>query len=271
MKTAVITGATDGIGRALALYCLGQGEQVVAIGSSRQKGKQLLTDAQALPGKLTFMQADLSSVRANRMLIAKLKGKFLRIDMLVLCAYAFKEQRQETAEGLEMMFSLNYLSRFILSFGLVDLLDASPRPVLVNVAGAGMNGHIRWDDLQSEQRYSPFAVTLQNSHLNDILGAAFAARFPKVHYVLFNPVFVRTPGLLNSHRNPLVRIAVRITAKLFARSPEQTAEIIANLSESVSQPLSLYKQAKAMALPRDLDGDVPRLTAETKGILRRVE
>lgn len=267
MKKIVITGATDGIGRSLALHYLKQGEQVIAVANSQAKAVRLQEDARAFPGQLSFIQADLSSVHANKTLIAKLHKDLTHIDMLVLCAHVFKQERQETTEGLEVTLALSYISRFLLSFGLADLLDASSKPIIVNVAGSGMGGRIRWDDLQSKQQYRPFAVALQNSHLNDILGVDFSARFPGIHYLLFNPVFVRTPGLLNGYANPLVRRVVSVLAHLFARSSDQTALTIAHISTAINQPLSLYKQSKQAKVPDEPKENIERLEVETHKLL----
>ncbi|WP_081438565.1 hypothetical protein [Pseudofrankia asymbiotica] len=74
--------------------------------------------------------------------------------MLVLGARHYRSVRRETAEGLEENFALFYLSRFVLSHGLVDLLEKGANPVIVNIAGPGADlSVVRWDDLELRRAY----------------------------------------------------------------------------------------------------------------------
>lgn len=67
MKTILVTGGTDGIGKGLVLQYLKEGHKVFAVGRSPVKGNGLLKEAQALGKKdnLIFIPADLSLVEEN--------------------------------------------------------------------------------------------------------------------------------------------------------------------------------------------------------------
>ncbi|MFI6521732.1 SDR family NAD(P)-dependent oxidoreductase [Spirillospora sp. NPDC050679] len=180
MKTVVITGGTDGMGAELARARLRRGDAVVIVG--RDAGK-----AAALPGA-RFIAADLSLVSENRRVAEEINAAHPAVDALVLCARYFRSARFETAEGIEGVFALEYLSRFLLSHGLAD------PGVIVNVSGPGVPmGRVHWDDLMLERGYDGVAAQMQAGRANDLLGASFAARNTgRTRYVLVNPGPVAT-------------------------------------------------------------------------------
>ncbi|MGW4411278.1 SDR family NAD(P)-dependent oxidoreductase [Nonomuraea sp. NPDC004702] len=129
MQTVIITGGTDGLGKGLALHHLRQGAHVVALGSTAGKGEALLAEAEALAGRATFVRADLTSLAACRGVVERLAADHPVVDKLILCAqrYRLLGGRVTTGEGFEHSFALAYLSRFVLSHGLHDVLRAAPR------------------------------------------------------------------------------------------------------------------------------------------------
>ncbi|MEU5761423.1 TIGR03618 family F420-dependent PPOX class oxidoreductase [Nocardia sp. NPDC047648] len=197
MKHVVIAGGTDGIGRAVALDRLAAGDVVVVIGRDPLKGKEFLAAAEALGsvGRAHFVPADLSSIAATRAAIDAIRARFTTVDALVLCARHYRSDRLVTTEGFEYTFALFYLSRFVLSYELGDLLSTAANPVIVNVAGPGSGtGEIRWDDLGHERDYHGMHALAQGGQLNDLLGIEFARRpaSARVRYVLLHPGVVNT-------------------------------------------------------------------------------
>ncbi|MDT0347620.1 SDR family NAD(P)-dependent oxidoreductase [Streptomyces litchfieldiae] len=124
MKTLVITGGTDGIGRELARTHLTRGDTVVVIGRDPAKAATL-PDA---PGRAHFIPADLALLAENRRVLDHLAAQFPVVDALVLCARHYRWRRTETAEGLEENLALFYLSRHLFSHGLAGQLRRAPRP-----------------------------------------------------------------------------------------------------------------------------------------------
>ncbi|MEU4696058.1 SDR family NAD(P)-dependent oxidoreductase [Nonomuraea dietziae] len=180
-KTIVISGGTDGMGRALAATYLDRGDTVVVIGRDAAK-------AATLPGA-HVIPADLSLVSENRRIVEEINARHPAVDALVLCARYFRSSRFVTAEGVEGVFALEYLSRFILSHGL------TAPGVIVNVSGPGVPmGRIHWDDLMLEHGYEGVAAQMQAGRANDLLAVAYAARQATgpTRYVLINPGPVAT-------------------------------------------------------------------------------
>lgn len=197
MGTFVISGGTDGIGKAIAVNRLRLGHEVVVVGRDATKGKAFLDSAVEIgaEGRAHFVLADLSLVGQTRQAIDEIRSRVSKVDGLVLCARHYRTMRAVTSEGLEHTFALYYLSRFLLSYRMVDLLDAADAPVIVNVSGPGSGADlIRWDDLGGERSYDPQHILAQGGQLNDLLGIGFARRRPsaKVRYLLWHPGVVST-------------------------------------------------------------------------------
>ncbi|QEU94012.1 SDR family NAD(P)-dependent oxidoreductase [Streptomyces kanamyceticus] len=195
-KTYVVTGGTDGIGKALAHTLLERGHEVTVVGRSAEKGARWRDFAQRSGAKdrARFIRADLALASETQATLDTIRATHTRLDALVLCARHFRSTRLSTPEGLESTFAHFYLSRFLLSHGLTDLLDSADAPVILNVAGPGGGGEISWDDLQLTRSYDGGRALAQGGRLNDLLAAGFAAVHPdsKIRYVLLNPGTVST-------------------------------------------------------------------------------
>ncbi|GAA2785152.1 hypothetical protein GCM10010470_19060 [Saccharopolyspora taberi] len=226
----VITGGTDGIGRALALAHLERGDNVLVVGRDPEKGKEFGTG---------FLAADLSLVRENRAVVAEVEARFPELDVLVLCARHYLSARRETAEGFEHNFALFYLSRFLLSHGLSGSLEKAANPVVMNVAGPGADlSAVRWDDLGSTRDYDGAAAMTQAGKLNDLLGVSFAERADRTRYVLFHPGVVAT-SFSGEYDGPT---AAHVEAMKRSATPVETAvwPIVERIDDPPAEPLSAF-------------------------------
>ncbi|GGX29210.1 SDR family NAD(P)-dependent oxidoreductase [Streptomyces lomondensis] len=249
MKTHVITGGTDGIGKAVAHHYLDRGHQVVVVGRNAEKGKAWLDAARQrdAAGRAHFVHADLSLIAETRAAIDRVRSSFARVDTLALCARHFRTTRLVTAEGFENTFAHFYLSRFLLSHGLADLLEAADAPVILNVAGPGGQGSIHWEDLQLTREYDGQRALMQGGRLNDLLGVDFADRRPdtKVRYVLLNPGTVNTSFSGQYASDTLAQIEV---IRRTAQSVEEAMmPILKVLDDPPTAPLSAFVQGEPLS------------------------
>ena len=269
-KTVVISGGTDGMGRATALARLAEGDRVIVIGSSEAKGQALLD--QAGSPDLVFLRADLSSIAENERIVAHLAESYQAVDALVLFANRINPKRRVTAEGLESTFALYYLSRHLLGQGLRPLLDASPAPVVVNVAGVGRTaGRVNWDDPQLTEGYSGVRAQLQAARANDLLGVASAdGNSGTARYVLYHPGFTRSGT--GSIENPVLRGTIRLLGRLFAHSvAESVRPVVQWIGHPPEAALTAVDRGKDVPLSlKTLDPeDAARLSAYTRTLLAR--
>jgi NAD(P)-dependent dehydrogenase (short-subunit alcohol dehydrogenase family) len=183
------------MGGAIALTYVKRGDSVLVVGRDPDRGRAFLKDATAIgAGRASFIAADVSLIEENRRLIDEVGARFATVDALVLCARHYRSVRAMTGDGLEATFASFYLSRFLLSHGLIDRLDRADAPVIVNVAGPGGTASIQWDDLGLAAGYHGSLALGQGGRLNDLLGVAFAELHPSspTRYVLFHPGVVAT-------------------------------------------------------------------------------
>jgi len=86
-----------------------------------------------------FYLADLSSLSEVRRLAEQLLSEHERLDVLVNNAGIIAREREETVDGVELTFAVNYLTHFLLTNLLLPLLLGSAPARIVNVASAGQS------------------------------------------------------------------------------------------------------------------------------------
>lgn len=276
MKNIVITGGTDGMGKVTAMHFLKQGNRVIVVGSTAAKGEKFLAEAHQLGAgdRAAFLQADLSSIQENQRIIAAIKKQVDKLDMLILCASKFQNDYTETRDGFETAFATYYLSRFILIYGLQDILEKAQNPIIFNVAAPGVKGEVQWDDLQFKAKYVPLKVAFHGSRLNDLLSVAFVENNPsdKIRYILYNPGFVGTAGVTEAFDSRIQRLIVKAVARVLALSPEQGAAYIIQLLENPpTAALSAYQRQKSVSLTMETfnKDNAQRLLTITQNLLQR--
>jgi NAD(P)-dependent dehydrogenase (short-subunit alcohol dehydrogenase family) len=245
VRTIVITGGTDGIGRHVGEVCAGRGDRVVVIGRSDAKGEAFVRTAGP---HATFRPADLGRVSENRAVIAWLTATYPAIDAVVLCARFYRSWRVETDEGIESTLAHFYLSRFLFCHLLRESLEQAGNPVIVNVAGPGMPlSVVHWDDLQLTRDYSGRAALAQGGKLNDLLGVSFSELYAhgKTRYVLVHPGVTATSQAGTYDEETLAFVeGLRRSGKPIAAAAEPIVEI---LDLPPTDPLSAFVEGRMIA------------------------
>lgn len=159
MKTILITGATDGIGKHLAKKLASEGHEVIIHGRNPQKLERALQEVKAFSprGRVSAYLADFSRLSDVFQLAEDLKKDFSKLDVLFNNAglYAGSERRA-TAENVELTFMLSVLVPYVLTKELRPLLEKSAEGCVINTSSF-MHHFAKVKDLDFgfEQRYSP--------------------------------------------------------------------------------------------------------------------
>jgi NAD(P)-dependent dehydrogenase (short-subunit alcohol dehydrogenase family) len=158
-QTIVVTGATDGHGRALAGELAAAGATMALHGRDDTKGLATIRDLRERTGndKLQWFRADLASLDEVRDLASQLQSDLDRIDVLVNNAGIGATQpgdgrRMVSRDGYELRFAVNYLSHYLLTRSLLPVLVSSAPARIVNVSSAGQ-APIDFDDVMLERGY----------------------------------------------------------------------------------------------------------------------
>ena len=157
MTTVLVTGASDGLGKALAARLAGDGATVLLHARTRERGEQALADLEPGGGDLRLHVGDLSSLAEVRALAQDVLDAHERLDVLVNNAGIGSTvpgggARMESADGYELRFAVNYLAGFALASMLRGRLAESAPARIVNVASAGQMA-IDFDDVMLERSY----------------------------------------------------------------------------------------------------------------------
>lgn len=188
-RTVLVTGSTDGIGKATAIELARRGAKVLLHGKDQQKGEMVLDEVRKATGNnsLEFFRADLSSQGQVRSLAEEVIQSQKQLHVLINNAGTFQPQRRLTEDGLEVTFAVNYLAPFILTHELLDLLKESAlkesvlkesaQSRIVTVASiAHWNASVNWNNLQGERRYDGFQAYALSKLGNILFTYALARR-----------------------------------------------------------------------------------------------
>jgi len=233
-RICMVTGATFGIGRATAEKLAAMGATVMIVGRSPERCKTAVDEIKTSTGNaaVEMMVADLASQASIRKLAADYKARYPKLHVLVNNAGAVFTSRQTTVDGLEMTFALNHLGYFLLTNLLLDVIKASAPARIVNVSSeAQSNGHINFDDLQSEKRYTGLRAYSQSKLANIVFTYELAKRLQGTG-VTVNAVH---PGAIASgfgkNNGPLLAAVMRVIG-LFMPGPDKGAETSVYLASS---------------------------------------
>lgn len=156
-KTCLVTGASDGHGKAVAYGLAARGADVVLHGRSPEKTRAAQAEmAAACDGKAPeILLADLAIPSEIDAAIASYRASGRRLDVIVNNAGLVGLSRRTNDAGLERTFAVNYLAQFRLTLGLLPLLRESAPSRIVNISSDTYRiARLDFDDLQLERGYS---------------------------------------------------------------------------------------------------------------------
>ena len=178
-KIALVTGATNGIGRITAQELARRGARVLLVARDRARGERAAAEIQAASGGQPpdVLVAELSSQADVRRLAREVRERTPRLDLLVNNAGAIFAGRELSADGLEMTFALNHLAYFLFTLELLPLLEEGPASRVVNVSSlAHERGSIDFEDLQGARAYSMWKAYRQSKLANVLFTRELARR-----------------------------------------------------------------------------------------------
>ena len=221
-KNIIITGGTDGIGLALAKRLIEDEYKVFIIGKDATKGDNVLKDLNS--NKIEFFQCDLSE-KDEIINLSKKLVNLKKIDCLVNNAGAIFEKRVTNKLGIEKTFALNHLSYFHLSMLLIDKLEESYKPKIINVTSYAHNKYnLDLNDLENKSDYNSMRAYCQSKLLNIFFTYAFNLKIKSK--ITCNCL---CPGLVNSNfgknNSSLLRIGINMVKKLFAISSDEASKV----------------------------------------------
>jgi retinol dehydrogenase-12 len=156
-RLALVSGATGGIGKAVATALARQGATVAIVGRTAARVADARREilARVPDAKLEPVICDLASQASTRSAVATFLERHERLDILVNAAGVFRKAREVTADGLEMTFATNVMSYFMLSELLLPALKRAAPSRIINIASLYGGAKLDFEDLQAAKgKYS---------------------------------------------------------------------------------------------------------------------
>jgi NAD(P)-dependent dehydrogenase (short-subunit alcohol dehydrogenase family) len=269
-RTAVITGATGGLGYETALALAKAGSEVILAGRDDRKGQSAVEkiSREVTGARVSYEHLDLASLASVADFAQRMHTR-QSLDLLINNAGVMAlPRRQTTADGFEMQFGTNHLGHFALTARLMPLLRRANGPRVVSVSSlAHRTGFIDFDDLQGARVYSPWKAYGQSKLATLMFALELQRRSDAAGWNLISnaahPGFART-NLFASGPGGLLSLATDFAAPLFGQSAADGARPILFVATSPEARSGAYygpggigelrgAPAPALVMPRARD------------------
>lgn len=149
----LVTGATNGMGKGVSKIlagCNNQSHQIILLCRSEKSGLETIKEIEnaTTNKKLSLLLCDLAKLSDVRNAVNEIQNKHKSLDSVFINAgLGYAAGRVETEDGMDSHFQVNYLSQFMLTLNLLNLLENSENGgrIIFNVT---RGGNIIWDDMQ---------------------------------------------------------------------------------------------------------------------------
>ena len=240
-RTAVITGASAGVGKAAAKALVAKGWRVIGLGRDPERCAAAETEIRAIPNAdFVLLRADLSLLAETARVAGGIAALTPRLDALINNAGGVCAERVITPEGHEATFASNHLAPFLLTRKLTPLLRGTAAltgPGMVRVVSVSSTGHehcpgIQWDDLTFAQGFVGGAAYCHAKLANVLFARELARRVGPDGIVSH----VMHPGVVDSNfanhcDAPMKAYMESIRDR--SVTPEQAAETLVWLASAV--------------------------------------
>ena len=155
----LVTGGTNGMGKGVAKVLAGidnQIHEVILLCRSKELGESTIKEIEnfTMNKKMSIILCDLAKLGDVRNAINEIQSKHKFLDCIFINAgLGYAAKRVETEDGMDSHFQVNYLSQFMLTLNLLELLENSENGgrIIFNVT---KGGKILWDDMQMKNVWS---------------------------------------------------------------------------------------------------------------------
>ena len=235
-KTILITGATNGIGKAAAIKFAESAKSIAFTYRNEELAEDLKNEMQKINPNLSINSffCDFSVQDSIRQCAHKIKNDLKAIDLLINNAGVVNTEYSETIDGIENTFAVNHLGYFLFTNLLLDLVKKESESRIINVSSAAHHfvKGMQWDDINYKDDFKMGLKAYGQSKLGNILFTKQLAKKLQKDSVTVNAIH---PGGVNTslgnQNNSLLGRVLKIILKPFFRSPLKGANTIIYLAE----------------------------------------
>ena len=209
--TALVTGATGGVGREVALALGRLGADVLIHGRDRDRGERVASDLRGLGSESSFVQAEFTDLGQVETLAERVRGRVAELDVLVNNAGAHFDDGELTDLGVERTFHANHLAPFLLTNRLRDAM-ASDGSVVTVASEVHRRATLDLDEVTTVEGYDGFDGYARSKLANVLFGRELARRSEGVTSVSCHPGFVPSSGLWRNAPLPVRSLMAVLSA-----------------------------------------------------------
>lgn len=226
-KVSLITGATSGIGKAIALGLSRRGHQLLVIGRSKERGIELQEAIHAdNPGcSFQYYLADLADISGMKKISEEILREHPVIDLLINNAGGVFSNFELTPDGVERSMANNHLGYFISTLKLLPALARSEDPrILITSSASHYKAEIDFETFHKEKKYQIMRAYGQSKLANVLFTYALARRLKDtdIKANVLHPGVVKTP-IGNKSKKAFHRFAWNVFTKFKGITSEQSA------------------------------------------------
>jgi NAD(P)-dependent dehydrogenase (short-subunit alcohol dehydrogenase family) len=242
-KTVLVDGASSGLGFAVAAEVARRGAKVIMACRSGIPGKGEKVKKLSRSDDIHMLHVDFTDLPSISRLVASIRDQFGKIDILICNAGIVPKKSRKTKQGLEEMFMVNYLSKFIF----VNLLlkgdcfryfgSGHPRIIFVASETHRNPGEFDWDSFGIYKEYN-IKKSLELYGYYKLLLTTFAVELSRrLNADEFKcSVFALCPGPINTNIGreapKILHPLMKLIFALFFKSPAKAALPVIYLAAS---------------------------------------
>ena len=223
MKTALITGVTDGIGRATALILAERGWQIHGIGRSQEKANQLLDQLSRLNPQIHHQIScfDLADITANQSFLDSYLQHNEHLDLLFLNANPLPFKSSLNSYGYHPLFFIGFVSRYLFSTRLNQILSRTPNSRVIHNGQVKTSAKVDFDKLKGKKINGIKAI------YHSYTACGYMVRYCNDRGLTSVPHLMLDPGTVDTEQVKSLGPVLRFLAKLYDLTPpEAIAEVI---------------------------------------------
>jgi len=180
LPTVLVTGSTDGIGRATARELCARGWHVLVHGRTADKARAGTREVASGTGSATPVWGDFSSMRAVVDLADQVRSQVETLAALVNNAGIYPKKRELTADGFELTMAVNHFAPYLLTHHLLPQLIGAPSARIVNVSSMTHSSRaLNVSDLGLQRKWDPYAAYATSKLANILFTRQLAVNLAK--------------------------------------------------------------------------------------------
>ncbi|MFD1553393.1 short-chain dehydrogenase [Putridiphycobacter roseus] len=194
LKTIIITGSTDGIGKLAAIKLASEGHTIYIHGRNEAKVNAVIAEIITISNNQNIkgLVADFSDLKAVSVMAEQVKKEIAKVDVLINNAGVFKSKTTRNKNGLDVRMVVNYLAPYVLTNAILPSLKQAESPRIINLSSAAQA------TVSESVLFGKKSVSENDSYAQSKLALTMWSYYLAQHEPTINVIAVNPGSLLNT-------------------------------------------------------------------------